>query len=98
MIKGTGQQVPEWREAPELVRINVKILGEDSAGKILAEFVVGGQIYVASVDKELIDQDQNNMTALIVADVGIDYLVDLPGDSLSAGSRILFGPEDLQTS
>lgn len=62
----------------------------------MAEFYVGGQKYVVTVDENLVDRKQNKMSALIIADVGSDHLVDLPGESLSAGSRILAGPEELE--
>ena len=84
------QLIPTWRSEPEPVLIKIKILGTDSSGQILAEFRVGGHTYVVSVEETLIDQAQNKMTALIIADVvGGNYLVDLPGESLAAGSRIM---------
>lgn len=91
------QIIPTWRPEPEPVLINIKIVGRnDWSGQILAEFIIDGQIYVVSVDEELVDKSQNKMTALIIADVGAKHLVDLPGESLSAGSRILAGAEDLE--
>ena len=54
-------------------------------------------MYVVTVDEDLIDQAGQRMPALIIADVGADnYLLDLPGESFSAGSRILVGSGDVK--
>ena len=91
------QMIPTWRSEPEPVLIKIKIVGTDDwSGHLLAEFVIDGQTYVASVDEGLVDQTQSKMTALVIADVGNKHLVDLPGESLSAGSRILAGANELE--
>jgi hypothetical protein len=92
------QAVPTWRDEPEVVFININILGKDDwSGQILAEFRARGQVYVVTVDEDLIDQPGKRMPALIIADVGADdYLVDLPGESLSAGSRVLVETNDIK--
>ena len=94
MGKADGQQIPTWRDKPELVSIKVELLGKDSQGRLLASFTVGGRKYVATVDAALIDEKENSMRALIIADVGKGILVDLPGESLSAGSRIHIGEDE----
>ena len=90
--------IPAWRKEPEAVFISVNIIGKDDwSGKTFAEFGAGGQTYVLTIDRELIDLAGENIPALIVADVGDDrYLVDLPGESLSAGSRILLGAGEIK--
>ena len=91
------QLIPTWRSEPEPVLIKIKIVGTNWSGQILAEFIVGGETYVATVDEDLIDKAQNKMRALIIADIGAsNYLVDLPGESLSAGSRIVAGAKELE--
>ena len=63
----------------------------------MAEFYVGGQTYVATVNEDRIDATQEKMVAMIIADVGDNkFLVDLPGESLSAGSRIVAGDKELE--
>ena len=90
-------QIPTWRPEPEPVLIKITIIGRDEwSGQLLAEFKIDGQTYAVSVDAELINKSQDKMTALIIADVGAKHLVDLPGESLSAGSRILVGAEELE--
>ena len=84
------QLIPTWRSKPEPVFIKIKVVGKDSSGQIMAEFYVGGQTYVAAVNEDRIDATQEKMVAMIIADVGDNnFLVDLPGESLSAGSRIV---------
>ena len=92
------QMIPTWKSEPMPAFINIIIVGEtDLSGQIHAEFNINGQIYALMVDADLIDQTSKKMPVLIIADVGTNkYLVDLPGESLSAGSRILVGAEDLK--
>ncbi len=96
MVEAAGQQIPTWRSKPEPVSIKVELLGKDWSGRLLASFTVGGKKYVATVDAALIDEKTNSMRALIIADVGRGFLVDLPGESLSAGSRIHIGKDELR--
>ena len=96
MVESASQQVPVWRREPKPALIKISMIGKDWSGQILAEFVAGGQTYVVSVDESLIDRAKERMKALIIADVGDNYLVDLPGESLSAGSRVLIGAEELE--
>ena len=90
-------QIPAWRTTPEPRFISIKIIGKDDwSGQIVAEFNAGGQTYAITVDEDIIDLTSREMPVLIIADVGTNnYLIDLPGESLSAGSRILVGSEDL---
>ncbi len=91
------QLIPTWRSEPEPVLIKIKIVGKSWSGQILAEFHVGGQSIVVTVDEAMIDLQHNKMAALIIADVGANNcLVDLPGESLSAGSRILAESKELE--
>ena len=96
MSKVPGQQIPTWRTRPEPVSIRVELLGKDWRGRLLASFTVGGMKYVATVDPMLIDETSNSMRAHIIADVGKGFLVDLPGESLSAGSRILIDAKEFK--
>ena len=88
----------EWRDDFELVFFNVDIIGKDElSGELHAEFEARGQKYVATVKEERIDQSGNRMPAFIIADVEDDnYLVELPGESLSLGSRVQVRAEDIQ--
>jgi hypothetical protein len=92
------QAVPTWRDKPEPVFININILGKDDwSGQILVGFSARGQVCVVTVDEDLIDKPGKRMPAMIIADVGdADYLVDLPGESLSAGSRVLVETNDIK--
>ena len=95
MSKPVDQQIPTWRHEPEHVSIKVALLGKDWRGHLLASFKVGGREYVALVTPMLIDETASSMPVVIIADVGDKFLVDLPGESLSAGSRILVNADDL---
>ena len=88
----------EWRDDFELVFFHVNIIGKDElSGEVHAEFKARGQKYVATVKEERIDQPGKRMPALIIADVEDDnYLVELPGESLSLGSRVQVRAEDIQ--
>ena len=88
----------EWRDTFELVFFNVNIIGRDDlSGELHAEFKARGQKYVATVKEERIDQIGKRMPAFIIADVEDgDYLVELPGASLSLGSRVQVTDEDIQ--
>ena len=88
----------EWRDDFELVFFHVNIIGKDElSGEVHAEFEARGQKYVATVKEERIDQPGKRMPAFIIADVeDDDYLVELPGESLSLGSRVQVRAEDIQ--
>lgn len=92
------QAFPKWRDNPKFVFLNVEIIGRDDWSKpvVYAKLEVKGEVYVVTVEEDLMDTDTHKMPDLIIADVGEnDYLVDLPGESLSAGSRLLVGVSDV---
>ena len=92
------QALPVWRTAPEPVLIKVTILGESAwPDKVLAGFQADGREYALIADAVYVDQEGQKMGALIVADVGDDgFLVELPGESPSVGSRVFARKVDVE--
>lgn len=92
------QTLPVWRDTPQPVIIEVKMLGESAwPDKVLAEFHANGQKYALIANADFVDQAGGRMAALIVADVGDEgYLVELPGESPSAGSSVFVRHGDVK--
>jgi hypothetical protein len=92
--------LPKWRgkDRWEPIFISIEIpRGEPSLGEIFAKFEVGSKAYVAIVREEFVDLTLKLMPALIIADVDDgSYLLELPGETFSEGSRILVGPGDME--
>ena len=61
------QQIPTFRDQPEIVEISIKIVGKlAGTDKVIAEFVVSGKVFVVTVDEDLIDQTDQLMPAMII--------------------------------
>ena len=82
-------QIPTWRTEPELVWIRCKAIKEGTKPEeIIVQFRVNGDEYTAFVPSQFVNPEIPALQGLIVADYGDSWLVDLPTETLTSGSRI----------
>ena len=82
-----------WRNEPEQVWISCeKIDSGDQPFRqmkeIIVHFMLNGNVHVAFVPERFVDSANKRLSALIVAEYGDDLLVDIPAETLTAGSRL----------
>lgn len=82
----------EWRAEPSQVwlqcsRMNSDIQQIRALNEIVVHFEINGSKYTAFVPEEFVDVEKRLISALIVADYGNDYLLDLPVETLTSGVR-----------
>ena len=82
-----------WRKEPQQVWINcLKVAESKVAFEQLSDYTVhiklNDVVLVAFVPPNFVDKDNKRLSALIVADYGNDVLVDIPAQTLTAGSRL----------
>lgn len=88
-------QVPQWREAPEQVRIRCQqVLPGERSNERIVQFRVNGDCYTAFVPVEFVNEDEKTLAAIIIADYGDSWLLDIPSETLTSGSRIRVREED----
>ena len=95
MPLSNGQKIPEWREEPEPVIIRCHFMPAEHEGKVIAIFSVKDRNYALSIEKRLADTNAKGFRAMIIADVEGAYLVDLPSQTMSQGSRMLISKQDM---
>ena len=85
----TAQQIPVWLSQPEPAKIQCTFVGR-GLGKeeYSVQFIGNGESYTAFVPSVYIDPATKQMDILIVAEVGDEFLIDLPVDTLTSGTRI----------
>ena len=84
-----GTQAPQWRTEPKAVEIKCDHVrqGNDPA-EFIVQFRVRGAEFTAFVPKKFVNSSNKVLKGFIVADVDGDWLVDLPVETLTSGSRI----------
>lgn len=84
------QMVPQWRLQPEPVRIRCQLITTGpQTNELIVQFKVNGDEFTAFVPEQFVDQLNKTMAGLIVADFGDSWLIDIPSETLTSGSRIL---------
>ena len=82
-------QVPAWRPEPEQVWIRCQQINNGTyAGELVAQFKVNGDEFTTFVPEKYVDKTNKLLRALIVADFGDSWLIDIPAETLTSGSRI----------
>lgn len=86
-----------WRNPPQPGTISVNVLGEAAwHGCLNAEFLAKGRKYALIVDEGFVDQLGQKMSVFIIADVDEnDCVIELPGESLSAGNRVVISTSEV---
>ena len=84
----------KWRTEPlniwlQCSRINSDIQQFRALNELVVHFEINGSKYTAFVPEEFVDIEKQLISAMIVADCGNDYLVDLPVETLTSGTRFL---------
>ena len=82
-------QIPTWRPEPELVWIRCQAIKEGNQPKeVIVQFKVNGDEYTAFVPLQFVNLGMSALQGLIVADYGDSWLIELPTETLTSGSRI----------
>lgn len=82
-------QVPIWRDEPEPVWVICQLIKESTQpGEMVVQFRNNGDEYTAFVPKKFIDIENKRLQAIIVAEIDDSWLVDIPVETLTSGSRI----------
>ena len=83
------QMIPNWRPEPKLVWIKCQVIKDGShPTELIVQFKVNGKEYMAFVPDHYVDREISGLQGLIVADYGDSWLIDLPTETLTSGSRI----------
>lgn len=82
-------QVPQWRPEPELVSIRCKVIEKSQQPKeLIVQFKINGDEFTAFVPDQFVNQSKRTLDAYIVADYEDSWLIDIPAETLTSGSRI----------
>ena len=82
-------QIPTWRHEPEIVWIRCQAIKEGSQPKeMIVQFKVNGDEFIAIVPHQFVNLGMSALRGLIVADYGDSWLIDLPTETFTSGSRI----------
>ena len=88
-------RVPQWREQPEPVWVICQQVSESThPDEVVVQFKNNGDEYTAFVPRKFVDIENRRLQAFIVADYDDSWLVDIPAETLTSGSRIrIHNPE-----
>ena len=83
-------QIPQWRMKPEPVLLNCLGIYDGNGGsELVVQFETQRGHFTAFVRPEQVEREENGLHAFIIADVDEGYLVEMPSETFTSGSRIL---------
>ena len=83
------QSIPTWRPEPEPVRIRCQLITKGpQSNELIVQFKIDGDEFTAFVPEQFVDQLNKTLAGFIVADFGDSWLIDIPSETLTSGSRI----------
>lgn len=83
-------EIPEWLSPPQQGALQCTYVDEDvSSMECTVQFKVNGHIYTSFVPSEVIDVKAKRISVYVIGSLQDgSYLVDLPSDTLTSGTRL----------
>lgn len=91
-------EVPKWISPPRPGALKCTYVGDDKSSiEFPVQFKVNGHTYTSFVPPEAVDLDNESILIHIIGSLEDgSYLIDLPSDTLTSGTRLTIHKDDPQ--